>query len=282
MPVFTPDYRKAPEFKHPAAVEDCVAALRYVATHAPDGTRRAASRVFVVGDSSGGGLAAATLLAAQEQEQGLAGIPVSGMCSISGWLDMSCRGSTYRTRKWKKKRRSGDPIFNSGQPREERKGTLEMVYDYLGTVDTAATEQPTASPIFAEPTALSSLPPALIIVGDEEVVLEDSTRWAEALDAAGVAVGLEVYPRMWHDVRHRPLHHFGPSNLLAVRLAQFVMYSEGCGGDGAKPLEEAAVALRHVAEFFRQCAAPGDTEGGGALRPQPEPEPEEAIAEAVA
>ena len=261
MPVFTPDYRKAPEFKHPAAVEDCVAALRYVAAYAPDGSRRSARRVFVVGDSSGGGLAAATLLAAQEQEQGLAGIPVSGMCSISGWLDMSCRGSTYRTRKWKKKRRSGDPIFNSGQPREERKGTLEMVYDYLGTVDTAATEQPTASPIFAEPAALSSLPPALIIVGDEEVVLEDSTRWAEALDAAGVAVGLEVYPRMWHD---------------------FVMYSEGCGGDGAKPLEEAAVALRHVAEFFQQCAAPSGSEGGGALRPQPEPEPKEAIAEAVA
>ena len=67
-----------------------------------------------------------------------------------------------------------------------------MVYDYLGTVDTAATEQPTASPIFAEPAALSSLPPALVIVGDEVVVLEDSTRWAEALDAAGVAVGLEV------------------------------------------------------------------------------------------
>ena len=100
-------------------------------------------------------------------------------------------------------------------------------------------------------------------MGDEEVVLEDSTRWAEALDAAGVAVGLEVYPRMWHD---------------------FVMYSEGCGGDGAKakPLEEAAVALRHVAEFFQQCAAPGGSEGGGALRPQPEPEPEDAIAEVVA
>ena len=67
---------------------------------------------------------------------------------------------------------------------------------------------------------------------DEEVVLEDSTRWAEALDAAGVAVGLEVYPRMGHD---------------------FVMYSEGCGGDGAKPLEEAAVraAVDAVAEARR-------------------------------
>ena len=52
------------------------------------------------------------------------------------------------------------------------------------------------------------MPPALVIVGNEEVVLEDSTRWAEALHNAGVHVKLDVYPRMWHD---------------------WVMYSEGCG-----------------------------------------------------
>ena len=65
---------------------------RYIASHAPDGTERPARRLFVVGDSSGGGLGAATLLAAlEEQEDGLGSLPVAGMCSISGWLDMSCR-----------------------------------------------------------------------------------------------------------------------------------------------------------------------------------------------
>ena len=39
----------------------------------------------------------------------------------------------------------GDPIFNSGKAREERKGTLEMVFDYLGTNELSATEQPTGA-----------------------------------------------------------------------------------------------------------------------------------------
>jgi hypothetical protein len=82
-------------------------------------------------------------------------------------VDMSCRSSTYRTRRWVQKAKAGDPIFKTGNQREERKGTLEMVrlraaparrvtmarlgltarainvqvFDYLGSVDTAATEQ---------------------------------------------------------------------------------------------------------------------------------------------
>ena len=48
----------------------------------------------------------------------------------------------------------------------------------------------------------------------------------------GVAVTLEVFPRMWHD---------------------FVMYSEGCGGEDPKPLREAEVAIAHVGEFFQAC-----------------------------
>lgn len=45
--------------------------------------------------------------------------------------------------------------LGSGKAREERKGTLEMVYDYLGSNEVAVTEQPTASPIFAPPASLA-------------------------------------------------------------------------------------------------------------------------------
>ena len=72
-----------------------------------------------------------------------------------------------------------------------------------------------------------------------QVVLEDSTRFAEALDGAGVPVTLDVYPRMWHD---------------------WVMYSEGCGEGktpgSATPLAEAEAALRNVAEFLQGCPVP--------------------------
>ena len=53
---------------------------------------------------------------------------------------------------------------------------------------------------------------------------------------AGVSVTLEVFPRMWHD---------------------FVMYSEGCGGESPQPLKEASVAIAHVAEFFQACEEEG-------------------------
>ena len=46
-------------------------------------------------------------------------------------------------------------LASAGKAREERKGTLEMVYDYLGSNEVEATEQPTASPIFAPPASLA-------------------------------------------------------------------------------------------------------------------------------
>jgi hypothetical protein len=58
----------------------------------------------------------------------------------------------------------------------------------------------------------------------------------------------------------------------------FVMYSEGCGGDDPKPLREAEVAIAHVAEFFQGCSPPADESleiaENGRSQPEPEPEPE--------
>ena len=45
---------------------------------------------------------------------------------------------------------------------------------------------------------VAGLPPMLIQVGDDEILLSDSTRLAEKLEAAGVDVELEVWPHMWH------------------------------------------------------------------------------------
>ena len=54
---------------------------------------------------------------------------------------------------------------------------------------------PRISPLFAK---LDSLPPLLIQVGDDEVLLDDSKRLAEAAHAAGVAVTVQVWPGLWH------------------------------------------------------------------------------------
>ena len=54
---------------------------------------------------------------------------------------------------------------------------------------------PLVSPVFAN---VSGLPPMLIQVGDDEILLSDSTRFADKLREAGVDVELEVFPDMWH------------------------------------------------------------------------------------
>ena len=83
-------------------------------------------------------------------------------------------------------RKKTDPIFG-------REGdTLQFAPAYLGVHNPA---NPLISPLFAD---LSGLPPTLIQVGNDEILLDDSTRLAAKLTAAGVEARLEVWDEMWH------------------------------------------------------------------------------------
>ena len=164
------DYRLAPEHPYPAAVEDATAAYRWLLDRAV-----APGRIVIAGDSAGGGLTVATLLALRE-----AGVPLpaAGVC-ISPWVDLTCGGDSYRTKA------AADPIVT-------RAAVAQMAQAYLGATPPRT---PLASPLFAD---LRGLPPLLIHVGSEEVLLDDARLLAERARAAGVEVGLEVYERMIH------------------------------------------------------------------------------------
>ena len=54
---------------------------------------------------------------------------------------------------------------------------------------------PLLSPVFAN---VAGLPPTLIHVGDDEILLSDSTRFADKLKTSGINVEIEVFPEMWH------------------------------------------------------------------------------------
>jgi monoterpene epsilon-lactone hydrolase len=168
--VLLPDYRLAPEHPFPAAVDDAVAAYRWLLDR-----RIAPARIVIAGDSAGGGLTVATLLALRDAGMPL---PAAGVC-ISPWIDLTCGGGSYTTRA------EADPIV-------KRASVGDMATAYLAGKDP---KTPLASPLFAD---LRGLPPLLIQVGDAEVLLDDAVQLAECARKAGVDATLDVQDAMIH------------------------------------------------------------------------------------
>jgi len=131
--------------------------------------------IVIAGDSAGGGLTVATLVALRDARVRL---PAGGVC-ISPWVDLTFSGGSYQTKA------TADPIV-------ARPGIDEMARAYLGATDPRT---PLASPVFAD---LRGLPPLLIHVGSDEVLLDDAVQLAERAKAAGVPATLEVWDRMIH------------------------------------------------------------------------------------
>lgn len=180
---FIPDYRLAPEHPFPAAPEDVLACYRGLET-------AGIQRIAITGDSAGGNLAlvlASRVTAADFSAKAT----LVGVAVMSPVTDLSLSGETYETRA------DADPFFT--RPQVEG-----LVNAYLGGADP---KNPLASPLHARH---SGMPPTLIHVGDDEVLLDDSRRYFERAVAAGVDARLEVWMGMPHGF---------PSNIGKVKAA---------------------------------------------------------------
>lgn len=164
------DYRLAPENPFPAAVEDSVAAYRWMLS-----TGLKAPRIAVAGDSAGGGLTVATLVAIRDAKLEL---PGAGVC-LSPWVDLEGIGDSMTSKA------AADPLV-------QKEGLVEMAAAYLAGKNPRT---PLAAPLYAD---LAGLPPLLIQVGTAETLLDDSTRLAERARKAGVKVTLEPWENMIH------------------------------------------------------------------------------------
>jgi epsilon-lactone hydrolase len=179
-PALLPEYRLAPEHPFPAAVEDTLAAWRWLVTAGgvdPSG-------VLVIGDSAGGALVLALLQSLRDAGERLP----SGAALLSPFLDLTASGASLT------ERADQDPILSPAAIRQ-----LAAVY-----LDGADPREPAASPLFG---SLHGLPPLLIQTGGAEVLLSDSERLAQAADAAGVDVTLDVsdgLPHVYHGALGTP------------------------------------------------------------------------------
>jgi monoterpene epsilon-lactone hydrolase len=165
MRVLFPEYRLAPEHPFPAAIDDVLAAWRWLRTDQDLSARS----IAVAGDSAGGGLAVALLVALRDAGEAL---PAAATL-MSPTVDLTSSGASMT------ERADQDPISTPAMLRQ-------FASDYLAGADP---KTPLASPLFASP---AGLPPLLVLVGTADLLLSDSERLATAAAEAGVEVNLEI------------------------------------------------------------------------------------------
>jgi monoterpene epsilon-lactone hydrolase len=166
--VFSPDYRLAPEHPFPAAIHDLIQVFLAMAGDPP-------MSVSVAGDSAGGGLALSLMLSLRDAARPLP----KAAALFSPWTDLACTGPSL--------------VSN------EKKCAMFYAADLAAcaAIYLAGTppKDPLASPFYAK---LTKLPPLLIHVSADEIMLDDSIRLAQNARQDGVKVQLKVWPVVQH------------------------------------------------------------------------------------
>lgn len=186
------DYRLAPENPYPAALEDALEAYRATVREGipPE-------KIILAGESAGAGLAFALALKLRDiGERGPAGI-----IAMSPWVDLTLSGESYETR------RERDPILTRDKLKffadcyvgadycKKAKNQKAVADAEIPRELEDKKKEPYLSPLFAD---LKGLPPSIIFVGDDEILLDDSVRFANKLAECGSHTQLFTRPNMWH------------------------------------------------------------------------------------
>lgn len=176
MDVFCFNYRLAPEHPYPAAAEDAMKAWNYL-MYLGYGARD----VIVAGDSAGGNLALSLVLRLKSEQR----ILPRGMVLLSPWTDLTASGKSHISRE------NVDPVL-------DREYLARMTENYAAGQEL---RDPFISPLFGD---MAGMPPTYIQVGDNEMLLSDSTNLHKKMVKANVSVKIDVYKGMWHVFQMSP------------------------------------------------------------------------------
>ncbi len=166
--VLAPAYRLAPEHPFPAALDDALTAYKYLLEkgYSP-------KHITLCGESAGGGLCYALCLKLREKG---AEMP-AGIIAISPWTDLTLSGGSYELNK------EIDPSLT------------KKILEFYASKYTKDRKNPLVSPLFAD---VEDMPPSIIFVGGDEILLSDSKEFHQKLLTAGNKSQLVIAPDRWH------------------------------------------------------------------------------------
>lgn len=176
MDVISFDYRLAPENPYPAALEDAMRAWNHLML-----LGYGARDVIVAGDSAGGNLALALTHKLKEEKR----ILPRGLVLMSPWTDLTSSGKSHESKE------AVDPVLNEAY-------LEQMIHNYA---EGQALEHPFISPIFGD---FEGFPSTYIQVGENEVLLNDSTALHKKMIKENVPVQIDVFKGMWHVFQMSP------------------------------------------------------------------------------
>lgn len=171
MRLFAPDYRLAPEYPFPAAVDDALAVYRWLL----EDQQVAAENIVLAGDSAGGGLSLSLVHALKQHDLPL---PAAVM-TLSPYADLLATSESLESN-------TESCVMFSAQ------GIRRAAAVYLDGADGSS---PLASPVYGD---FADFPPLLIYASDTEALRDDALRVADVAAKAGVDVDL----RVWHGQPH--------------------------------------------------------------------------------
>ena len=173
--VFSLDYRTAPKYRFPAALNDAIDGYRWLLQHGYQ-----PQNIIIAGDSSGAGLSLALTLYLRDHKLALP----RALVLASPWTDLTASGSSYHTKV------TSDPLFGSSTIKTAPKYPVPITYAGSHNL-----KDPYLSPAFGN---FKGLPPMLIQTGSHELLLSDSTTVVKKARAAHVQVKFVEFSGMYH------------------------------------------------------------------------------------
>jgi epsilon-lactone hydrolase len=170
VPALVFDYALAPEHPFPEGLNDSIAAYKYLLAEGIKSTN-----IIFAGDSGGGNLVFSTMLALKDK-----GIPLPGAAvALSPWTDLKNSGESWVTNA------EADTLC-------WKEAQIIFAEYYTRTNDPV---MPLISPLYGD---LKGFPPLLIFAGSDELLRDDSTRFAAKAKDAGVDVTLKIGDGLFH------------------------------------------------------------------------------------